>query len=64
MKKAEKSERGWLIVNLLILMLLAGGFLFINAYVDYVNEHEVIYRLVQKQEMPVFWLLVIAVGIS
>lgn len=48
MKKAEKFERGWLIVNLLILMLLAGGFLFINAYVDYVNEHEVIYRLGEK----------------
>ena len=50
MKKAEKSERGWLIANLLILMLLAGGFLIINAYVDYVNEHEVVYRLGEKNK--------------
>lgn len=48
MKKAEKSERVWLIANLLILMLLAGGFLFINSYVDYVNQHEIVYRLGEK----------------
>lgn len=45
MKMAKMINHKWVVVNLLILAALVGGFLAIHVYVNYVNAHEVAYQM-------------------
>lgn len=50
MNKEKTIDRKWVIVNFLIVVVLVAGFFAVHAYVVYVNEHDVTYRMGEESE--------------